>query len=1013
MTPEPPNPPDADAIFRGALERLLPEERVAFLDEACAGDATLRAAVEARLEDYKREAAAERALAPLSEGPGDFIGRYKLVEKIGEGGGGVVFRAEQTEPVRRSVALKVIRLGMDTAEVVARFEAERQALALMEHPHIARVLDAGATPGGRPFFVMELVRGEPITKFCDGKQLPLAQRLELFAQVCQAVQHAHQKGVVHRDLKPSNILVAADDDGTPAPKVIDFGIAKATAARLTDRTFFTSRDQFVGTPAYMSPEQAEPTNLDVDTRADIYSLGVLLYELLTGQLPIDPDNLRAAGVDEIRRQIREVDPPPPSARLATLDPIALADAAGQRGTETSRLRAAVRGDLDWIVMRCLEKDRARRYDSAGDLAQDLARHLAHEPVAARPPSKLYLLQKLVRRHRVAFAAAAAVLLALTVGFGVALRSYLNEREARRAAEEAQVATRVALARSDYQRALGLLDDPAGNKAPEAVAHLVRALRARPDDRAASMLLASVLTQRDWAVPVASTSVSETLGSGTRGNGLPPRAGIRNGQNPLGSRGGFAGRGPAPGQRGGRGPLRLPAGTARPDTNSPDGALVLRYFPQDDFVRLFTASLSTASASQPAFEPIRLVGNYRSVSFKPDGRHLIITSDERDSETGRIWRHEEIWELPVSPALLLTLPYAEPPTIRGSMDELGFPPSESFWKSTRGLNGEVITPPATDTTTLMGIIPGPLRWDFKVRIPLSATLESNTLDGKRRVTLGPDRSSARVMDSTTGAVLLEFARDAGPLTEAVFSPDGSCIATATRNGTARVWNAATGEPVTEPIKQGEEPLRLKFSSDGSLLLVFSTVSNRFTARVWDAATGRPVSALIEPEPIPFEQSLFFGALEQDNLANFSPDGRWVITQGKARVWDAETGLPVSVPFVAKQRERPSDVRRPMSTEVVTMLAFRPDGRQIYTYDLESNRALRVWPSGDDAPAWLPDLAEALARLRLDATGSAEFTTGEKSLAELKRLVAAEPDKTRPLVIWARRLLSLDPPASVVP
>jgi serine/threonine protein kinase/WD40 repeat protein len=991
MTPEPPPSPDADAIFRGALERLLPEERAAFLDEACAGDATLRAAVETRLEDYKREAAAERALAPLSEGPGDFIGRYKLVEKIGEGGGGVVFRAEQSEPVRRSVALKVIRLGMDTAEVVARFEAERQALALMEHPHIARVLDAGATPGGRPFFVMELVRGEPITKFCDGKQLPLAQRLELFAQVCQAVQHAHQKGVVHRDLKPSNILVSADDDGTPAPKVIDFGIAKATAARLTDRTFFTSRDQFVGTPAYMSPEQAEPTNLDVDTRADIYSLGVLLYELLTGQLPIDPENLRTAGVDEIRRQIREVDPPPPSARLATLDPIALADAAGQRGTETSRLRAAVRGDLDWIVMRCLEKDRARRYDSAGDLAQDLARHLAHEPVAARPPSKLYLLQKLVRRHRVAFTAAAAVLLALTVGFGVALRSYLSEREARRAAEDAQSATRVALARSDYQRAIGLLDDPTGNKAPEAVAHLVRALRARPDDRAASMLLASVLTQRDWAVRIASTSVSQPFNFGGQGGGFPARGNNRGGLN-VPPRGGQPGRG-GQGQRGGRGPVRIVSNTARSDILSLDGKLVLHDFPQDDAVRLFTVSASATSPERPAFEPMRLAGNYRSASFKPDGRHLVTTSEAYDPETRRTWLHEETWELSTQPALLLTLtlpkpderaPRPQPPAFSADGRAIVF--NNRAWDAA---SGQPLTTVPPATTPSLGLSP----------------------DGKRSVNRAPRGGGAIVTDVASGAVLLEFARDAGQLETAIFSPDSTRIATTTGNGTARVWDAATGEPVSLPMQQGEGALRARFSPDGTLLLTYSPDGS--AARVWDAATGLPVSALIDPERISTALSPFPGAGGTAHIPAFSPDGRWVLTPGKARVWDALTGLPVSMPFVAAKREPPATPQPPLNPEVPTVLAFSPDGRRLLAYEQADGRPLRVWPSGDDAPAWLPDLAEALARLRLDATGSAEFTTGEKSLAELKRLVAAEPDKTRPLVIWARRLLGLDPPASVGP
>jgi WD40 repeat protein len=435
-----PNPRERD-IFLEALDHLVADERVAFLDRACGGDAALRASVEALLAAHTSDLLLTPGASPivLSEGPGDKIGRYKLLEKIGEGGCGVVFMAEQTEPVRRRVALKVIRLGMDTAEVIARFEAERQALALMDHHNIARVFDAGTTMAGRPFFVMELVRGIPVTKFCDDNQLSTADRLKLFIAICQAVQHAHQKGVIHRDLKPSNILVTLHD-GVPVPKVIDFGIAKATGGQLTDKTLFTAFAQFVGTPAYMSPEQAEMSSLDVDTRSDIYSLGVLLYELLTGRPPFDPAALAKAGVDEIRRQIREVDPPKPSACLSTLAAAALTTTAQQRHTEPPKLLTLVRGDLDWIVMRCLEKDRTRRYETANSLVADLQHHLADEPVTARPPSAAYLCQKIVRRNKLAFAAAAAVAASLIIGFGVATSEYYAELAAHEdASKQAQLA----------------------------------------------------------------------------------------------------------------------------------------------------------------------------------------------------------------------------------------------------------------------------------------------------------------------------------------------------------------------------------------------------------------------------------------------------------------------------------------------------------------------------------------------------------------------------------------------
>jgi serine/threonine protein kinase/tetratricopeptide (TPR) repeat protein len=369
---------------------------------------------------------------PRSDLTPDRIGHYKLLQKLGEGGCGTVYLAEQEEPVVRRVALKVIKLGMDTKEVIARFEAERQALALMDHPNIAKVLDAGTTENGRPYFVMELVQGVPITAFCDERKLSTAARLELVTQVCHAVQHAHQKGIIHRDIKPSNILVALHDDA-PMPKVIDFGIAKATAGRLTDQTLFTAVEQFIGTPAYMSPEQAQVSVVDIDTRSDIYSLGVLLYELLTGRTPFDTAELLKVGLDEMRRHIREVDPPRPSTRLSTLHGEALSTTAQCRQVHPPKLINLVRGDLDWIVMRCLEKDRTRRYETANGLAADIQHHLCDEPIAARSPSTVYVLKKLFRRHRLMVSGAAAFLALWSVGTVVsayfAARAVRSESEA--------------------------------------------------------------------------------------------------------------------------------------------------------------------------------------------------------------------------------------------------------------------------------------------------------------------------------------------------------------------------------------------------------------------------------------------------------------------------------------------------------------------------------------------------------------------------------------------------------
>ncbi|HXP62486.1 MAG TPA: serine/threonine-protein kinase, partial [Dongiaceae bacterium] len=369
--------------------------------------------------------------------PCERIGRYKLLEQIGEGGCGVVHMAEQEEPVRRRVALKVIKLGMDTRQVVARFEAERQALALMDHPNIARVFDAGTTETGRPYFVMELVGGVKITEYCDQYKLSTDQRLKLFIQVCQAIQHAHQKGIIHRDLKPSNILVT-EGDGVAVPKIIDFGIAKATSGQeLTDKTLFTAFDQFIGTPAYMSPEQAGLGRLDIDTRSDIYSLGVLLYELLTGRPPFDAAELQRAALDQILQTIREQEPPRPSTRLTGLTEQQLTAVARCRQSEPAKLAHLLRGDLDWIVMKALEKDRSRRYETANGLAVDLKRHLDNEPVVARPPGNLYKIQKLIRRNKLAFLAASVMSATLLIGLGISTWSFFKEQQARRRAEGAE------------------------------------------------------------------------------------------------------------------------------------------------------------------------------------------------------------------------------------------------------------------------------------------------------------------------------------------------------------------------------------------------------------------------------------------------------------------------------------------------------------------------------------------------------------------------------------------------
>jgi serine/threonine protein kinase len=474
--------PKANDIFVRAAELAAPAERRLFLEQQCDGDVDLLAQVESLLTAGSKvgsflEKPAVPALAahgatvafpPITEGPGTVIGVYKLLEQIGEGGFGLVFVAEQQQPVRRKVALKVIKPGMDTREVIARFEAERQALALMDHPNIARVFDGGATESGRPYFVMELVRGIPLIDYCDQQQLTARERLQLFLSVCQAVQHAHGKGIIHRDLKPSNILIAPHD-GKPVVKVIDFGIAKAIGQQLTEKTIYTRFTQLLGTPLYMSPEQAEINALDVDIRSDVYSLGVLLYELLTGTTPFDRERFQKAAFDEIRRIIKEEEPPRPSLRLTTMgEP--LSKVSSQRKTEPAKLSALVKGELDWIVMRCLEKDRTRRYETANGLARDVERYLKDEPVEACPPSAGYRLRKFAHKHRRWLATAAAFAALLLLGVAVstwqAVRATQAEAAANANAVQARTSEQKAIEAGDEAQRLAREENAARKVADE-------------------------------------------------------------------------------------------------------------------------------------------------------------------------------------------------------------------------------------------------------------------------------------------------------------------------------------------------------------------------------------------------------------------------------------------------------------------------------------------------------------------------------------------------------------------
>jgi non-specific serine/threonine protein kinase/serine/threonine-protein kinase len=474
-------------IFLAVCEREA-TERPDVLEEMCGADVELRREVESLLGFHEPPASTPERIAS-----------YRLLQKIGEGGMGEVYEATQLEPVRRRVALKVIKAGMDSKAIVARFESERQALALMDHPNIARIFDAGTTERGRPYFAMEYVAGEPITSYCDRMRLGMGERLELFVQVCDGVQHAHQKGVIHRDIKPSNVLVRILD-ARPVPTIIDFGIAKATQQRLTEQSVFTTMGMLIGTPEYMSPEQAEMTGLDVDTRTDVYSLGVMLYELLTGALPFDPGTLREGGFDEIRRRIREQEPSKPSTRVSTLGEVT-GETANRRRTDPTGLRRQLRGDLDRITMKALEKDRTRRYASPSELAADIERHLRHEPVLASPPGTLYRGRKFVRRHRVGVAAGALVMAALLAGVAGTSVGFV------RAKREAETARRVS---GFLQR---LFDDVNPGAARGSITTPAEILD-RGAERIETELAGQPLVQADLMV---------TLGNAYRGLGLYERA----------------------------------------------------------------------------------------------------------------------------------------------------------------------------------------------------------------------------------------------------------------------------------------------------------------------------------------------------------------------------------------------------------------------------------------------------------------------------------------------------------
>jgi WD40 repeat protein/serine/threonine protein kinase len=838
----------AEEILLAAVEKKTPAERAAYLDGACGQDAALRALVEGLLKSHEEAGSfLEQPLfepsptvdqPPNPEKPGTLIGPYKLLQQIGEGGMGTVYMAEQTQPVQRKVALKVIKPGMDSRQVIARFEAERQALAIMDHVNIARVFDGGTTESGRPYFVMELVHGVPITKYCDDNRLTPRERLELFVPVCQAIQHAHQKGIIHRDVKPSNVMITLYD-GKPVPKVIDFGVAKATEQKLTERTLFTQYGTMVGTFEYMSPEQAEMSALGVDTRSDIYSLGVLLYELLTGSTPLTHKRLKEAAYAEILRMIKEEEPPRPSTRLSDSGE-ALASISAQRHMEPAKLTKLIRGELDWIVMRALEKDRNRRYETAGAFAADVQRYLNDDPVQACPPSAGYRLRKFVRRNKRALATAALLGVMLVVAAGAVVASALWAVSARLQAETAAknelegnlYSTHIALAGRELAagnvgRAEELLDDCPqqlhgwewhflkrhryGNTPPLQHSATVSRVAFSPDGRQ----IASVCVDGTGQIRDARTGrVLHTL------------------------------QGQAPTVGGGH----LARGTAY----SPDGSC-LAVAHMNGLVRVWDATNGQLRHTLKGHK-----GPAWQVAFSPDSRALASAGADRKV---RLWDVASGQEIQV---------FAEhPAAVKG----VAFRP-----------DGRSVVAACDDGTVKV--------WDrdtgretFSFRGELLAYPGSAWFspDARRLAWSCPD-GSIKIWDTTTGRLEIDQQSNTHQCRAVAFSPDGTRIALAGFDGTLRLLHAATGREMLTIFAHPSLVADAAFSHDGNKL---ASASYDHTVRVWDATP-------LDHDPQAPHCVTLTGHKQMVSGVAFSPDGRWLASSswdGTVKLWETRaSGTP---------------------------------------------------------------------------------------------------------------------------